>query len=134
MQPACNISHLNYSCLLEMSQHRHVSTLWRPQPRLYYLSWGTGRSQPVVALMLGCTLFLLWVAFGNVTRAFRSPSSLSQRIIAVHVARYHQTTSTSSLKTNNNVRGDKFRHSISQTDDDTRSEEHTYELQSLHPN
>ena len=74
-------------------------------------------SQPVVALMLGCTFFLLWVAFGNVTRAFRSPSSSSQRIIAVHVARYHQTTSTSSLKTNN-VRGDKLRLSISQTDDD----------------
>jgi len=56
------------------------------------------------------------VASGNVARAFRSPSSPSQRNIAIHVARYQQTASTSTLT--NTVRVDKLRLKISQTDDD----------------
>jgi len=62
------------------------------------------------------TLILLCVASGNVARAFRSPSSPSQRNIAIHVARYQQTASTSTLT--NTVRVDKLRLKISQTDDD----------------
>lgn len=57
------------------------------------------------------------MASGNVARAFRSPSSPSQRNIAIHVARYQQTASTSTLITNT-VRVDKLRLKISQTDDD----------------
>ena len=56
------------------------------------------------------------MASGNVARAFRSPSSPSQRNIAIHVARYQQTASTSTLT--NTVRVDKLRLKISQTDDD----------------
>ena len=63
------------------------------------------------------TLILLCVASGNVARAFRSLSSPSQRNIAIHVARYQQTASTSTLTTNT-VRVDKLRLKISQTDDD----------------
>lgn len=62
-------------------------------------------------------LILLCVASGNVARAFRSPSSPSQRNIATHVARYQQTSLISTLITNT-IRVDKLRLKISQTDND----------------